>query len=253
MKYSDVIKGIKSVSEVTSSEYTPVNNTDLVNKKYVDDTVSAASVGGEVDLTKYALKTELHSHDNKTVLDTITSDKIVEWDNKLSSNSEEIVFEGDGTDSLVLNDYYTHVSIADGMGFWVINKTIEIDSSNNPYTIEISGGQANDGIYGPDVATFNSTYNMWVYDLGNGYKFQMGNIDYDGSSALAVAWDDAGSYLNLKITKKVSLNIVDQTYVQNYVNQRISNLSILAITQGDYDALEAKDPNTLYLITTMEV
>lgn len=82
MKYSDVIKGIKSVSKATSSGYTPVNNTDLVNKKYVDDTVSSASVGGEVDLTKYALKTELHYHNNKTVLDTITNTKVTEWDNK---------------------------------------------------------------------------------------------------------------------------------------------------------------------------
>ena len=33
-------------------------------------------------LEEYALKTELHSHANKTVLDNITSDKVVSWDSK---------------------------------------------------------------------------------------------------------------------------------------------------------------------------
>ena len=37
---------------------------------------------------------------------------------------------------------------------------------------------------------------------------------------------------------------------EDYVNSRIANLQIVPITQADYDALETKDPNTLYLITT---
>lgn len=37
---------------------------------------------------------------------------------------------------------------------------------------------------------------------------------------------------------------------EDYVNSRITNLQIVPITQADYDALETKDPNTLYLITT---
>ena len=38
--------------------------------------------------------------------------------------------------------------------------------------------------------------------------------------------------------------------VKNYIDTRLSNLTITTITQSDYDALETKDSNTLYLITT---
>ena len=37
---------------------------------------------------------------------------------------------------------------------------------------------------------------------------------------------------------------------EEFVNNRLSSLQIVPITQADYDALETKDPNTLYLITT---
>ena len=206
------------------------------------------------DISNLALKSELHTHTNKAILDAITSDKINSWDSKSTFSgsykdladkptipsveglatesyvdskflSEEIIFEGQSNDPLVLHDYYTHVPIANGMGFWVINKTIEINSSNNPYVIEISGSQGKDGVYGPNVSTFNSTYNMWVYDLGNGDKLQMGNIEYNGSPALAVAWDTAGSYSNLKITKKIDLmNTINSKVDKAYVDGKVSDL-----------------------------
>ena len=206
------------------------------------------------DISGLALKSELHTHSNKAILDAITSDKINSWDSKSTFSgsykdladkptipsvegfatesyvdskflSEEIIFEGQSNDPLVLHDYYTHVPIADGMGFWVINKTIEINSSNNPYVIEISGSQGKDGVYGPNVSTFNSTYNMWVYDLGNGDKLQMGNIEYNGSPALAVAWDTAGNYSNLKVTKKIDLmNTINSKVDKAYVDGKVSDL-----------------------------
>lgn len=37
---------------------------------------------------------------------------------------------------------------------------------------------------------------------------------------------------------------------EEFVNNRLSSLQIVPITQADYDALATKDPNTLYLITT---
>ena len=38
--------------------------------------------GGSVDLSNYAKKSDLHSHNNKNVLDNITSAKVTSWDNK---------------------------------------------------------------------------------------------------------------------------------------------------------------------------
>ena len=53
------------------SEY--VTETELEEKGYLTE---------HQDLSDYALKSELHNHTNKTVLDNITSDKVASWDNK---------------------------------------------------------------------------------------------------------------------------------------------------------------------------
>lgn len=53
------------------SEY--ITETELENKGYLTE---------HQDLSNYAKKTELHNHDNKSVLDNITSNKIIEWNNK---------------------------------------------------------------------------------------------------------------------------------------------------------------------------
>ena len=236
------------------------------------------------DISGLALKSDLHTHANKAILDTITSDKINSWDSKSTFSgsykdladkptipsvegfatesyvdskflSEEIIFEGQSNDPLVLFDYYTHVPIDDGMAFWVIDKTLEIDSAYNPYVIEISGCHPNslDGIYGPELSTYNSTYNMWEYNLGTGYKIQLGNAEYQGSDKMVISWDDAGNYSNLKVTKKIDLiNIInnkadkDHTHSQ-YLTEHQSltgyaksaDLSTVATT-GNYNDLTNK-------------
>ena len=69
---------------VTESE---LNTKGYATETFVTNKIAEASLSGEeVDLSDYALKTELHSHDNKDVLDTITSNKINEWDNKSNFN-----------------------------------------------------------------------------------------------------------------------------------------------------------------------
>jgi hypothetical protein len=50
-----------------------VTETELNSKGYLTE---------HQDLSNYATKSELHSHDNKTVLDSITSSKVIEWNNK---------------------------------------------------------------------------------------------------------------------------------------------------------------------------
>ena len=82
-----VTKRIKS-SELIDT----VDLTGYATETYVQNKIAEASLsGGEVDLSGYATKdelnkkadkTELHSHNNKTVLDGITSSKVTEWNNK---------------------------------------------------------------------------------------------------------------------------------------------------------------------------
>ena len=64
----------------------------MATEIYVDTKIAEAQLsGGEIDLSGYvtkdelnnkADKTELHSHNNKNILDGITQDKISSWDNK---------------------------------------------------------------------------------------------------------------------------------------------------------------------------
>ena len=80
-------------------DYSEISNTPtipsiegLATEIYVDTKIAEAQLsGGEIDLSGYvtkdelnnkADKTELHSHNNKNILDGITQDKISSWDNK---------------------------------------------------------------------------------------------------------------------------------------------------------------------------
>lgn len=58
---------------------------DLATKDYVEEAINNAKLEGgdtQVDLSTYAKKTDLHDHSNKTVLDSITTSKVNQWDSK---------------------------------------------------------------------------------------------------------------------------------------------------------------------------
>ena len=64
----------------------------LASETFVTTKISEASLGGgEVDLSAYALKSQLHDHSNKLILDSITSDKVTEWNNKANLNHTHTV------------------------------------------------------------------------------------------------------------------------------------------------------------------
>ena len=61
------------------------NNSDFVDSAFVSQKIAEASLSGEeVDLSGYALKTELHSHGNKAVIDAITSDMTAKWNKSIA-------------------------------------------------------------------------------------------------------------------------------------------------------------------------
>lgn len=57
------------------------------------------------------------------------------------------------------------------------------------------------------------------------------------------------------MSKKINLDELQQTaqtlknYIDATIEDRMNKLKIKTITQSEYDSLESKDPNTLYLIT----
>ena len=79
-----------NTSEETSTNVIARINDDTVasNTTWSSEKINASITsggsngGGNVDLSDYALKTDLHNHNNKSVLDNITSTKVSEWNNK---------------------------------------------------------------------------------------------------------------------------------------------------------------------------
>lgn len=60
------------------------NDSSYATETYVKNQIANAQLGGEggeVDLSGYATKDDLHSHSNKDVLDSITQDDINKWNN----------------------------------------------------------------------------------------------------------------------------------------------------------------------------
>lgn len=57
------------------------------------------------------------------------------------------------------------------------------------------------------------------------------------------------------MAKKINLEELQQTvetlknYMDAKIDDRMNKLNIKTTTQSEYDSLESKDPNTLYLIT----
>ena len=57
------------------------------------------------------------------------------------------------------------------------------------------------------------------------------------------------------MAKKINLEELQQTvetlknYMDTKIDDRLNNLNIKTVTQSEYDSLETKEPNTLYLIT----
>ena len=60
----------------------------------------------------------------------------------------------------------------------------------------------------------------------------------------------SGNYNDLtnKPTIPSIQGLASESYVNQEIDNRLSGLQIVKITQAEYDALATKDPNTLYLI-----
>ena len=75
------IQNTKALIPTKTSQLT--NDSSFATETFVTEKISAASLGGsEVDTSGFALKSELHEHANKDVIDTITQDRINGWDAK---------------------------------------------------------------------------------------------------------------------------------------------------------------------------
>ena len=87
--YVDKKKGIKGYPITSPDRVIDENGVNI--KDYVDEAINDAKLEGgdvQVDLSTYAKKTDLHSHSNKTILDSITTSKVNQWDSKSDFNGD---------------------------------------------------------------------------------------------------------------------------------------------------------------------
>lgn len=78
---NEEIQNTKDLIPTKTSQLT--NDSSFATETFVTEKISQASLGGSgVDTSGFALKSELHEHANKDVIDTITQDKINGWDAK---------------------------------------------------------------------------------------------------------------------------------------------------------------------------
>ena len=120
-------------------------------------------------------------------------------DNKTSM--ENVIFEGESNDPLIIHDYWTHCPVSDGDGCWVVDKQISFDSSKpNPYYL-----LCDNTLYSPENSTFDATNSAWIYAKvpNSGIIFICNK--YNNENKLVLPWDGANSPLKMKLYTKTEL------------------------------------------------
>ena len=209
-----------------TQEGTPTDDKDLATKKYVDDAKASIVVPNKTsELTndsgfltsipeEYVTETKLTSKGYLTEHQSLDGYAKTEYvDSK--TTLEETIFEGVASDTL--NDYWTHCSLVDGEGCWVIDKEVIIgENIENPYYIEINGTD----IYSPENSTYDATNKAWLYDhtMDNGKKLFI-CANYENQNKMVVPWDGMGSYDKLKIFTRTELGKKIEEQQQHSINK----------------------------------
>ena len=231
MVYDDGSVDVKNhkatiLSAYTNTEFTPTKDYQPATKKYVDDAKASIVVPNKTsELTndsgfltsipeEYVTETKLTSKGYLTEHQSLDGYAKTEYvDSK--TTLEETIFEGVASDTL--NDYWTHCSLVDGEGCWVIDKEVIIgENIENPYYIEINGTD----IYSPENSTYDATNKAWLYDhtMDNGKKLFI-CANYENQNKMVVPWDGMGSYDKLKIFTKTELGKKIEEQQQHSMNK----------------------------------
>ena len=225
------------------------NDKKYVTETYVKEQIEKAELEGvDIDLSDYAKKTDLHTHNNKLVLDSVTSKKINEWNNKSD-------FSGDYNDLTNKPNVHVHnnKSVLDNITSEKIN---EWDNKSD------FSGDYNDLTKKPNVPTkisqltndsifINSIPSEYVTESelnSKGYLTQHQDIsgkadktelhNHNNKSALdtitatrITVWnnksDFSGNYNDL--TNKPTIPVIDGLATEGYVNDLLKSLKLVKI------------------------
>ena len=225
------------------------NDKKYVTETYVKEQIEKAELEGvDIDLSDYVKKTDLHTHNNKLVLDSVTSKKINEWNNKSD-------FSGDYNDLTNKPNVHIHnnKSTLDNITSEKIN---EWDNKSD------FSGNYNDLANKPNVPTkisqltndsnfINSIPSEYVTESElnrKGYLTQHQDISgkadktelhsHNNKSALdtitatrITVWnnksDFSGNYNDL--TNKPTIPVIDGLATEGYVNDLLKSLKLVKI------------------------
>lgn len=148
-------------------------------------------------------------------------------DNKTSM--ENVIFEGESNDPLIIHDYWTHCPVSDGDGCWVVDKQISFDASKpNPYYL-----LCDNTLYSPENSTFDATNSAWIYPkVPNAGRIFICN-KYNNENKLVLPWDGTNSPNKMKLYTKTELataiSVGDLEATSDEVKTMLTN-----VLGGDY-------------------
>lgn len=160
-----------------------------------DSILTYADIDKKLDKKEISKYASISYVDNKVV--GLATEKYV--DDKTSM--ENVIFEGESNNPLVIHDYWTHCPVSDGDGCWVVDKQISFDSSKpNPYYL-----LCDTTLYSPENSTFDATNSAWIYPkVPNAGTIFICN-KYNDENKLVLPWDGANSPLKMKLYTKTEL------------------------------------------------
>ncbi len=127
------IQNTKNLIPIKTSQLT--NDSSFATETFVTEKISQASLGGsEVETSGFALKSELHEHANKDVIDTITQDRINGWDAKSDFSGSY----NDLTDKPTIPTSVPLTHITDGKAEGSLIGSVDT-KEDNTYSIAIGG------------------------------------------------------------------------------------------------------------------
>ena len=290
-----------NTSEETSTNVIARINDDTVasNTTWSSEKINASitSGGSNVDLSDYALKTDLHNHNNKSVLDNITSTKVSEWNNKstfsgnyndltnkptiptvptnissftndsgyITSIPSEYITDSELTAKGYATENYVQTAIDNAQLSGGSSETVDMTKYALKTDIPTKTSElTNDSEFITEIPTeyiteteLNNKGYLTEHQSLEGYAKTSDLHSHSNKSVLdnitsdkVTEWNNkstfSGNYNDL--TNKPTIPSIEGLATEEYVNNMLSGLRLIQMTQSEYDALEVKDSNTLYII-----
>ena len=268
----DGVDGLTTNINVNGQNYEHVNGTitlpnypnveGLASEEYVDNAIARASIGGEVDTTKFALKSELFSGDyndltNKPVIPSIQGLASESYVNQQISKIQHPTYDDTSIKNQLANKAEKSELFSGDYN----------DLTNKP-TIPSIDGLATENFVKNEIAKaqLETEGDILVNLDGYATKDEL-NAKADKTEIPNIEGLASESYVQQEIAKvqvgggnsssdgyvaEDNVSDEEKEYVDDMFYSALGGLKFVKITQERYDALTNKDPNTIYIIVSAE-